>query len=352
MGTITNTIGSAGGRDFSTIALWEASLPANTVTAGNSYIGQCFADSEFLVNGNVVTITGITTDSTHTITLTTGAGQSFRDNANAQTNALRYNAVNGVALRNSGDNTNSTVVVQNNDVFVRNLQIQFDGAVSGYGTGIALILGAQSGYLANPPHLDNCIVSLNQTAAHGGVTGAGSGSAGFIMTNSLFIHGGGNYSRHVIDCGSQGCTIVNCTLVVPSDRQSGFASQTGFAGTVNSYHGAQTIKNCVVIGTQSGFSLGSFPVGSNNATDKVSISFGTSNQTSLVGSNQFPNLTFAAGDWKIKAGANLIDAGVTDTTDIPSAIDIVGTSRPQGSAWDIGAWELQAADVLMPQIWM
>jgi hypothetical protein len=31
---------------------------------------------------------------------------------------------------------------------------------------------------------------------------------------------------------------------------------------------------------------------------------------------------------------------VTDTTNIPTAADIVGTARPQGSAWDVGCWEL------------
>src|SRR5262249_25313543 len=98
MGIVTKTIGTSG-RDYSTVQAWEDALPANLVTDGNSQVGQCFNDSEFTVAGDILTISGETTDASHTITITTGSGQSFRDNAGVQTNALLYNVSNGVGLR-------------------------------------------------------------------------------------------------------------------------------------------------------------------------------------------------------------------------------------------------------------
>lgn len=48
---------------------------------------------------------------------------------------------------------------------------------------------------------------------------------------------------------------------------------------------------------------------------------------------------YVNGDFSLKSGSPLIDAG-TDLSAYMDAVDIIGTERPQGSAWDIGAWEL------------
>ena len=121
MGTVTKTIGSAGGRDYSTLSGWAASLPPDLVTDGNSYEGHCYNDSEFIGSGSsLLRLSGHTTDATHRITLTTGPGQSFRDNANVQTNALTYNQANGVALTCDFN----TIVVQDAWTIVSNLQIK------------------------------------------------------------------------------------------------------------------------------------------------------------------------------------------------------------------------------------
>jgi hypothetical protein len=64
-------------------------------------------------------------------------------------------------------------------------------------------------------------------------------------------------------------------------------------------------------------------------------SFG--NLYNLSAANQFVN---PANDFRLKTTSNLIDAGRADAVDLPSAQDIYRTSRPQGSAWDIGAFEL------------
>ena len=47
---------------------------------------------------------------------------------------------------------------------------------------------------------------------------------------------------------------------------------------------------------------------------------------------------YSNGDFSLKSGSPLIDAG-TDLSAVMDSVDIIGTSRPQGDYWDIGAFE-------------
>jgi hypothetical protein len=47
---------------------------------------------------------------------------------------------------------------------------------------------------------------------------------------------------------------------------------------------------------------------------------------------------YTNGDFSLKSGSPLIDAG-TDLSAVMDSVDIIGTSRPQGDAWDVGAFE-------------
>jgi hypothetical protein len=47
MATVTKTIGSAGGRDYSTITAWEADLGGGSYADGDSAVGECYNDSTF-----------------------------------------------------------------------------------------------------------------------------------------------------------------------------------------------------------------------------------------------------------------------------------------------------------------
>src|ERR1035437_9016454 len=102
MALIVKTIGATG-RQYATINLWDASVPSNLVTDGNSYEGDMYNDAEFA--GSQL-LAAHTTNSTHTLLLTAAAGQSFQDNANVRTNALKYNVSNGVGIRSTAGYTN------------------------------------------------------------------------------------------------------------------------------------------------------------------------------------------------------------------------------------------------------
>ena len=97
-----SSIGSAPGRDFSTIDAWLTAVKAlgtiSISTYPNGVRGECYNDSEFfpnqLVFGGVDTSQFVGTGR-FAITLTAAAGHSFADNS---ANALVYTAANGVAL--------------------------------------------------------------------------------------------------------------------------------------------------------------------------------------------------------------------------------------------------------------
>src|SRR6266566_6837248 len=121
MGTVVKTSRSGGGGDYTTILAFLAAVPANLVTDGNSYVGNCYNDAVF--DDGQISFSGHTTDSTHTITVQAAPGQSFRDNVSAQTNALRWNQSNGVALQRTVA-ASTTITTGDDYVFLSGLQIK------------------------------------------------------------------------------------------------------------------------------------------------------------------------------------------------------------------------------------
>ena len=101
--TIVKSIGTAAGRDFTTIQAWADACPANLVTVDQVWEGQLYNDSEFVVSSSAdaYKIDGKTTDATRFLRLTTGPGQSFTDNAGKLTSPLRYDATKGVGIRST-----------------------------------------------------------------------------------------------------------------------------------------------------------------------------------------------------------------------------------------------------------
>lgn len=302
MATITNTIGTAGGRDYSTITAWAAALPASAVTAGNSYVGQLFNDSVF--TDTAVSIS-TTTDASHTITLTTGAAQSFRDNAGAATNALFYNASNGAAWKHT-NHYDTTISVTSADFTFSYMQVwNFDSA------SFDMFSSARG-------VIDSCIFEVNR----GGVNIGGGKIVNTLITDTSG-GGSGSGSRSL---QGQGAHVVNCTLINLG---------TGDEPVLGAYGNPLLINNAF-------FSYPTAPVScsssSSNTCTSLASTVGTSNQVSKSISNQFVSATT---DFRLKLGADCIHNGVVDTTDIPGSVDIIGQAR--GSQWDIGCWQFTSA---------
>lgn len=329
--TVTKSIGSGGGRDYSTLALWEADCPANLVTVDQIWKGECYNDAEFSGSGTseLVYITGMTTDATRYVWLTAATGQSFADHANKLTNALRYNQSNGVALTYSG--SYSAVIRANVNVKITRLQVKRGGTTGGSNSGgIALNdnVGTQL--------LDQCLFEATAPMPTGANGGAVRLEYGGKATNCLIVLRGSAGNALFL---YEGADAFNCTVVRPSNLST--------AGTgVHKQYGTPTLKNCAVFGpfsstfnSTTGWSAST----GYNASDAASAP-GSNNQTSLTFADQVEQPSDASGahDFRLKStlSGGCKDNANTDTTNVPDANDIVGTAR--SGSWDIGCWELTA----------
>lgn len=311
--TVTHTIGSTG--DYTTIALWFAACPANLVSSDQIWRGELL-NEEFSSSSTLVTISGITTDSTRYVELTVQAGASFADNANKLTNALRYNASNGAAIKRTGS--------------------------FGYGINVSTSYTRLSRFMFQTSDPDGLYVTatncqLSQIIAEG------------LGNNSALTLGNGGVARNVIviadtntgipgfqNSGGGTISLYNCAAVRPSNRTvGGTAFSAGF--------GAHVVKNCAAFGFSTAFSA-NYSSGSNNATNLASIGGTglTASQTSLTYADQFEQPSNASGtmDFRTKSGATLTGNGA-DTSGNGVTTDIVGTSL--SAPYPIGVWQYASA---------
>ena len=212
--TVVKTIGTGG--DYTTLQAWEDAAPANLVTSDQVWQGQCFNQEFFSSSAQLLSVSGTTTDATRYKELTTYAGASFVDNASVQTNALRYNASNGAAIR--GTYAWSAPVSVNESYFrISKLQVSSGATVTFNGSNTGLIV-------------DKCIIE------NSGTTNEALKTFGVcIVKNSLLV----GRSTGVIALLSNGTAAYNTTFV-----------RTGSSTTnlVNGNYSTLTFKNCAFFG--------------------------------------------------------------------------------------------------------
>jgi hypothetical protein len=240
-----------------------------------------------------------TTDSTRYFVLTTASGQSFLDNANKLTNALNYAPANGVAI-NLLDSTSRLTVSLSVTVYISNIQFT-SSANTFYSVNGALL------------RVDFCIIKTSSSVFND--------AGAFVSANCLIISPLPAYSG-----GSSNVRFYNCTMY-----GNNYVVFPGASSTV--------IKNCAFFGYPN------FTVNTINTTDSTNnctslASLGFTNSTNLLSrsaANQFQSLTGGSEDFRIKAGAGVINAGIRDQTNT-NDLDIVGSSRSTTTP-TIGAWE-------------
>jgi hypothetical protein len=322
MPTIVNrVVAYAGypGQTDATLADAFAAIPAD-IRAGtgtdqkwNIYIGpSAVGVYEWDFGGYGPTLTGIAANSTNNITISAVAGLSFKDNANKLTNALTYNAANGIALKA----TNIILSIAVSNTVVEGLQFLRSGISVYSGENALNIVGAVPGMTVK-----NCIVKSNSSNQYPISVWVG------IIANSLIVTAGnGVYAP----AGS----IVSSTTII---KTGGAANNA-----VVSDYGPPTVKDLAAFGFSSilGGSDTSFnAASSNNATDLASgpTNWGTGSLVSKTFANQFENIGSGTEDFRVKAGADLINAGTRDQT-YTNDLDIVGSARSLTTP-TIGAWE-------------
>lgn len=310
----------------SDVATGATSLGTCVITSGTPdnvgviWQGQC-QNQEFSGAGIQLAISGSTASSTAYKHCTTVAGASFRDHANVQANALRYNSANGCGLRTTGATTQAIDVSEANSI-ITNLQI------AGTGTnGLAVFWGA-----APPGSIEHCILEGTDTDVG---TNRGVIAAGCTVRNCVIVQRASGADHIVGTFTTASASLYNCTIVAADDLATAPTSifMSGTGGTV-------TVQNC---GLFAGDNTKAIKAGSAtfNFTTCYSDISGTSGVTQTTYSSEFQNVNDATRDFRLKTGAAQIDTGTTDVTN--AAIDIAGTARPQGAAYDVGAWELVAA---------
>ena len=319
--------------DFTSYNAWWTAITTPTT---QPVIGQIW-------NHGVVTATlataiidfsGKTTTSTNNITLTCAPGESFRDVPGA---SLAFNAANGVAIQlpASGTGGINYVNISNDNFILDGLQLKDPNSTSG--STILSVSGAGC-------QIRNCILD-GFTQASGGaimmVTGF-TAATGLVLANLLLIDRATTNRGFAFDAINATDTvhIVNCTGISTTNNTTFpcFGSNSSTSSTF-------IIRNCAVFGYAAAGGIGG-SVGTAAAavvdhcvSDATAIgpsaTNGGSNLFSKTAANQFVSSTT---NFKLKAGADCLSAGVVDTTDIPAGDDVFRTAR--GATWDAGAFEL------------
>jgi hypothetical protein len=303
---------------YSTLALWEADTDNNLVTGDTQHNGKC-RDQEFDLSTSGLELGGATTDATRYRRLTTYQGEGFRDNAPT---TLRY----GIA------GARITLVVAGQGVNIVENFFRVDGLqiVNTSTNGSATTLTGNNNTL-----VDNCILeTYNAGLGRGGLYFPNLGSAATMTArNTVVIARFGSAGFAVSISHQTAATLANVSIVKPSDLTAG-----GTAIAVLSTNPVIAAKNVAVFGLAT-LGGGSGITWTTSGTDLT----GTTGLTgSLTYADQFENTEDATRDFRLKTGADLIDAG-TDLSgsDLPADDDIFGTARP--ASWDIGCFELAAA---------
>ena len=315
--------------DYTSLSAWAAGIPA-TLTV--PVIGWWWNDSIVTTTSGttILTLTGHTTTSTNTITLAAAPGDSFRDNLFGGQTALAFNTANGVSVQlpASGVGNTNYFDIEDDHVFIRGIQFQDPNS----GSGSDILACNTAGHRVT---LQDCIFD-----GYGQFGAALIGTCTLSMFNCLVVDRqalGASVDTVVLFDGSNS-TIINCTFVSTSSGSAGTAINaddgTGQTGNV--------VKNCIFMGygptfkSTTGFSIAVDHCVFSDTSVNTGATDDGGNLVSKTAANQFVN---TATDFRIKTTADAHGAGVVDTSDIPTADDIVGDAR--GATWDAGCFQFK-----------
>jgi hypothetical protein len=319
--TTVKTIGATGA-DYTTIAAWLAACPANLVSNDEIWQGQ-LKNQEFDLGGTVVSATGITCDATRYLELIPQSGAGFRDQGSFATNALRYNASNGAAVKIASNYTpafrsGTGVVFRLNGLQVKNTG---NAAVVDFGPALG---GGGS--------VEKCIIEGVQLSVS--LSGAGASVANSVCTTN----------------SSSGSGIAQLAAS-SSAYNTLFANMAASANAAAIYgnYGTGVAKNCGFFGSTLVKAAGNAVTITSSFTDVASPPSGcTTTAYATATGAKFTNKTSGSQDWRPQSGSSLIAAGTADTTNAPVSINAITRTAGAGNS-TVGPWEFvsPAANVTM-----
>lgn len=305
-------------RDHSTISSWEAAT--DIALAGNIEQGQIYNHGE-LVTTAVVTMSGATgTSSTAYRELMPASGEGFQDNT-TPSDPLLYDSTNGAAIRRS---SGYGYVISLQEDFFKLHGLQFDCVIDG--------IISSTGNPQGTEIYHNIIYDMLRT----GISPGSNATTKPKVYGNLVIRDSNESTRTGIIVRNH-CEVFDNTVV------NIHASAAG-RGFVADYTGATTVlTNNLAINNGTNDFSGTFngTVNANASGDTTAP--GTTVVTSITFADQFEATNNT--DWRLKSGADVLDAGSTSET-----VDIIGTSRPQNSIDDIGCYELEVAPTITAAI--
>ena len=296
-------------------------LNTSDLTSGNYVLNiVCYAGAS--ADTTALEINGYTTSSSYYMHIyaANGGSQSLRGNRHAGVwDTSKY------LLSADGDGDS---VLRINDQYVRITGLQVEGLEDTYNTSVIDISQPDPAGLIDSVLVKNHTSNTTMRGSGGGircnyVTDPSTNT--FTIQNCVIYGAGSQYDPGICIYDFSTFDIYNCTIQNCGD------GICNFYGTVN-------VVNCAIFNNNDDFY---------NDSGTLNVSYTASDDNDISGTGNFQIGTwsviftdYANGDVSLKnftgTGA-LINAGTTISG--MEAVDIIGTSRPQGSAWDIGAFE-------------
>jgi len=190
----------------------------------------------------------------------------------------------------------------------------------------------------------NYVIERNYIHDHPGID-----DAAIALVNSWGTPNGITIRNNIID------TIVGGSAILTYDSQSlgvkiynnTIYNADGFC--ITSQGGTYEIRNNACLSNNGGGTQTSMSGNVTSTNNASSSTFGGTCTSCVAGLTASAFTNVVGGDFRLPPGSVLTDAGMTLTQ---FAADYVGTLRPQGSAWDVGAYEfnVNSGDKVAPAV--
>jgi len=312
-GTTNNESGADAA--YASLSAWEAAEETDLVTDGDTHKVYCDDGSSHAADTTAVTIDGWTTDSDNDITIE-------GDNTTGKWDTNYYRI----------DTTGAVTPLSCDSVFITVNNIQLGSTNTSGTTRHGLAFWYRGDMTAN-----NVVIKLNTTNVGNGVyiLNNSSGTQSYTLNNCIIYNVGENATNgiRIDNLNNDTVALNNCTISGYTNGVAEDITDTGF--TLNVYNSA-VFNNTDDFKGNNFSSIDYCASDDGDGTNAVDISPNATESDDWA--NAFTN--YVNGDFSVKDTSSVLyNAGTTiaSVTD-----DIIGTSRPQSTDYDIGAFEYQS----------